>query len=216
MDTFSGLNYAVLFPSTASKLQQNTGQHYSAIRKPVLVTGATGFIGAHIVDNLLARGFKVRGTTRSLAKSQQMVDARPQHKGNLEFVQIEDFEKSADFTDAVRGTGAVIHTASVRTSTLPIRTIADHPAQPAFKLRCKGQREGAHPPSYPRRPRHSRGCGIQPRSHPRRHHLLIRLRPRREQKGASLLYIHRRGLEPHDLRRVHRQSGAGLPRLPRF
>ena len=82
-------------------------------RKPVLVTGATGFIGAHIVDNLLARGFRVRGTTRSLAKGKAMVDARPEHKGNLEFVQIRDFEKSADFTEAVGGAGAIIHTASV-------------------------------------------------------------------------------------------------------
>lgn len=79
----------------------------------MLVTGATGFIGAHIVDNLLARGFRVRGTTRSLAKGQAMVDARPEHKGNLDFVQIEDFEKSADFTEAINGTGAIIHTASV-------------------------------------------------------------------------------------------------------
>lgn len=83
-------------------------------RKPVLVTGATGFIGAHIVDNLLARGFRVRGTTRSLAKGQAMLDARPEHRGNLEFVRIEDFEKSADFTEAVAGAGAVIHAASVR------------------------------------------------------------------------------------------------------
>jgi nucleoside-diphosphate-sugar epimerase len=82
-------------------------------RKPILVTGATGFIGAHIVDNLLSRGLKVRGTTRSLAKGQAMVDARPQYKGQLEFIPISDFEKSADFTSAVEGVGAIIHTASV-------------------------------------------------------------------------------------------------------
>ncbi|PKS09829.1 hypothetical protein jhhlp_004452 [Lomentospora prolificans] len=80
--------------------------------KPILVTGATGFIGAHIVDNLLSRGLKVRGTTRSLSKGQAMLDARPQYKDHLEFVQIADFEKSADFTKAVEGVGAVIHTAS--------------------------------------------------------------------------------------------------------
>ena len=91
------------------------------VRKPVLVTGATGFIGAHIVDNLLARGFKVRGTTRSIAKGQSMIDARPEHKQSLEFVQTQDFEKSADFTEAVRGVGAIIHTASVRLPALPKR-----------------------------------------------------------------------------------------------
>ena len=83
------------------------------VRKPVLVTGATGFIGAHIVDNLLARGFKVRGTTRTIAKGQSMIDARPEHTQNLEFVQIQDFKQSADFTEAVQGVGAIVHTASV-------------------------------------------------------------------------------------------------------
>lgn len=34
----------------------------------VLVTGATGFIGSHVIDQLLARGIKVRGTVRSLEK----------------------------------------------------------------------------------------------------------------------------------------------------
>ena len=89
-------------------------------RKPVLVTGATGFIGAHIVDNLLSRGFTVRGTTRSLAKGQAMIDARPEHKDRLEFVQIQDFEQSADFTEAVGGVGAIIHTASVRVQLSPL------------------------------------------------------------------------------------------------
>ena len=42
-----------------------------------------------------------------------MVGARPQYKGQLEFVQIADFEGSTDFTSAVEGVDAIIHTASV-------------------------------------------------------------------------------------------------------
>jgi len=34
--------------------------------KPVCVTGASGFIAAHIVRELLERGYRVRGTVRSL------------------------------------------------------------------------------------------------------------------------------------------------------
>jgi len=83
----------------------------------VLVTGATGFIGAHIVDQLLAKGIKVRGTTRTLAKGQRMNDARPQHSSLLEFVQINDFTGHTDFTEAVQGVDAVIHAASVCTAT---------------------------------------------------------------------------------------------------
>ncbi|CEN62928.1 Putative 3-beta hydroxysteroid dehydrogenase/isomerase family protein (AFU_orthologue; AFUA_3G02250) [Aspergillus calidoustus] len=80
--------------------------------KTVLVTGATGFIGAHIVDALLARGLRVRGATRSPAKGAAMLTARPQQKDRLEFVQIDDFERPGGLEEAVRGVDGVIHTAS--------------------------------------------------------------------------------------------------------
>lgn len=81
--------------------------------KLILVTGATGFIGAHIVDALLSRGLQVRGATRSMAKGNAMIQARPQFTGQLEFVQIDDFEKPGGLVEAVQGVDGVIHTASV-------------------------------------------------------------------------------------------------------
>lgn len=79
----------------------------------ILVTGATGFIGAHIVDALLARGMRVRGATRSLEKGNAMITARPQYSGRLEFVQIDDFEKPGGLVEAVEGVDGIIHVASV-------------------------------------------------------------------------------------------------------
>ncbi len=79
----------------------------------VLVTGATGFIGAHVVDELLRRGLKVRGATRSATKGKAMIDARPKYASQLDFVQISDFEKTGVFEEAVKGIDAVIHVASV-------------------------------------------------------------------------------------------------------
>ncbi|PGH12455.1 hypothetical protein AJ79_04291 [Helicocarpus griseus UAMH5409] len=78
----------------------------------VLVTGATGFIGAHVVDSLLRRGLKVRGATRSLAKGEMMKAARPQYASQLDFVQIKDFSKLGVFDKAIDGIDAVIHVAS--------------------------------------------------------------------------------------------------------
>ncbi|KAL4894827.1 hypothetical protein BDV59DRAFT_200623 [Aspergillus ambiguus] len=77
-----------------------------------LVTGATGFIGAHIVDALLARGIRVRGATRSLEKGEEMIKARPQYAGNLEFVKIADFENPGGLTEAVKDVDGIIHAAS--------------------------------------------------------------------------------------------------------
>ncbi|KAH9893108.1 3-beta hydroxysteroid dehydrogenase/isomerase family protein [Xylariomycetidae sp. FL2044] len=78
----------------------------------VLVTGATGFIGAHVVDQLLSRGLKVRGATRSLAKGDLMKQARPQYATQLDFVLIGDFQSPSGLDDAVKGIDAVIHVAS--------------------------------------------------------------------------------------------------------
>ncbi|GAB7361626.1 hypothetical protein MBLNU230_g1677t1 [Neophaeotheca triangularis] len=87
-----------------------TGQ-LSDITK-VLVTGATGFIGAHIVDQLLEKGVNVRGTTRTWQKAEQMKAARPQYNDKLEFVQIKDFSGDVDFSEAVQDVDAIVHTAS--------------------------------------------------------------------------------------------------------
>lgn len=78
-----------------------------------LVTGATGFIGAHVVDALLNRGLKVRGATRSISKGEAMIQARPQHASRLDFVEIQDFESGGSFEEAIKNVDGVIHVASV-------------------------------------------------------------------------------------------------------
>ena len=84
-------------------------------RQYVLVTGATGFIGAHVVDQVLSRGIKVRGATRSLAKGKTMIEARPQYASSIDFVEIDGFEniEPGKIKHAVKGVDAVIHIASV-------------------------------------------------------------------------------------------------------
>ena len=41
----------------------------------VLVTGASGFIGLHCIDQLLSQGYEVRGTVRSLSRKDELETA---------------------------------------------------------------------------------------------------------------------------------------------
>jgi len=108
----------------------------------VLVTGATGFIGAHIVDALLARGIRVRGATRSLEKASMMIQARPQFSHLLEFVQVGDFETQTPegLEAAVQGVDGIIHTASVSSPSLRVIWLFLNKCI-AFHLRYDEQRE---------------------------------------------------------------------------
>ncbi|PIL25659.1 hypothetical protein GSI_11409 [Ganoderma sinense ZZ0214-1] len=75
----------------------------------VLVTGASGFIGSHVVVQLLDAGYRVKGTARG-AKLDLL---REHFKANPKFeaVQIDDIV-SGDFATALKDVNAVIHVAS--------------------------------------------------------------------------------------------------------
>jgi nucleoside-diphosphate-sugar epimerase len=71
----------------------------------VLVTGANGFIGSHIIDQLLQLDYRVRGTVRTEAKGkwvQDYFDEKYGH-GKLELVVVPDMSKKGAFDDAVKG-----------------------------------------------------------------------------------------------------------------
>jgi dihydroflavonol-4-reductase len=80
---------------------------------PVLVTGATGFIASSVIEQLLAAGYRVRGTTRSLAKGKDIESLRalPGAAHLLELFEA-DLGRPGSFDRAAHGCVTVMHTAS--------------------------------------------------------------------------------------------------------
>jgi nucleoside-diphosphate-sugar epimerase len=83
----------------------------------VLVTGATGYIGSHVVEELLAAGYKVRGTSRTKDKAAYLTDLMDKKfgKGNLEIFEVPDMVADDAYTQAVKGVSGIVHLASIVT-----------------------------------------------------------------------------------------------------
>jgi len=82
--------------------------------KPILVTGATGYIASGIIKLLLEKDFKVRGTVRSLAnkdKNAFLYNLVPEKSHNLELVEA-DLGNRASWETAIDGCEYVYHVAS--------------------------------------------------------------------------------------------------------
>src|SRR5271170_3271380 len=71
----------------------------------VLVTGPSGFIGAHVFTQLLHKGYTVRGTVRSQAKADYFIERFPvaaiSHQ--ISFVVVKDIAQPGAFEQAVKG-----------------------------------------------------------------------------------------------------------------
>ena len=82
----------------------------------VLVTGANGFIGTHVVEQLLGRGYKVRGTVRDATKSAWLTGELFRNEaanGFLEVIEVKDMAAEDAFKAAVRDVSAIVHVATI-------------------------------------------------------------------------------------------------------
>jgi dihydroflavonol-4-reductase len=82
--------------------------------KKVLVTGISGFVGQHCATELLKKGYSVRGSVRSLSRTDEVtigIKNEIDPKGNLEFCEL-DLMKDAGWDKAMEGCDYVLHIAS--------------------------------------------------------------------------------------------------------
>jgi len=84
----------------------------------VLLTGSSGYIGKHITLQLLNKGYEVRASIRSLAKSDEVRSAVLPHlidssnlDSRLTFVEL-DLERDSGWDSALNGVDVLMHTAS--------------------------------------------------------------------------------------------------------
>jgi dihydroflavonol-4-reductase len=84
------------------------------MHKKVLLTGISGYIGNHCAVELLKNGYSVRGSVRSLSKSEKVIEAIKKEvdpKDNLEFCEL-DLLSDDGWDNAVKGCEFVMHVAS--------------------------------------------------------------------------------------------------------
>ncbi|GAA5855692.1 hypothetical protein JCM3766R1_003193, partial [Sporobolomyces carnicolor] len=79
----------------------------------VLVTGANGFIASHLVEQLLALGYKVRGTTRSAHKLENLANKwNKKYPHSFEIAEVKDITVDGAYDQAIKDVAGVAHVAS--------------------------------------------------------------------------------------------------------
>ncbi len=118
------------------------------MQKTVLLTGVTGFIAGHIAVELLRRGYRVRGSLRSLVRVgplTQLFTALGFSEDSFEFVEL-DLERDAGWAEAMDGCCAIQHVASPFPIDDPSDKMAMVPAARGGTLRILSQARRAGVP----------------------------------------------------------------------
>lgn len=78
----------------------------------VIVSGANGYIGSHIVDQLLELGYNVRGTVRAEKPWLNEMFEEKYGKGRFETAVVPTMNVPEAFDEAVKGAAGFIHVVS--------------------------------------------------------------------------------------------------------
>ncbi|RFU79411.1 nad dependent epimerase dehydratase [Trichoderma arundinaceum] len=77
----------------------------------VFITGASGYIGTHLIGDVLKAGHRVRVAVRSQEKSQLIKELYPSASDKIEYVIIPDMSRPSAYQDALKGVSYIFHLA---------------------------------------------------------------------------------------------------------
>jgi nucleoside-diphosphate-sugar epimerase len=81
--------------------------------KTLLVTGISGYIASSLGELILSKGYNLRGTSRSLASTEPLVNgAYAPFASRIEILEVPDITVPGAFDKAVKGVHGIFHTAS--------------------------------------------------------------------------------------------------------
>jgi uncharacterized protein YbjT (DUF2867 family) len=86
----------------------------------ILVTGASGFIGGHVLNAFLEAGYKVRAAVRSEEIAKNVRKSHSKYADQLSFAVVPDIVTKDSFNEAVKGVNGVC---ICKISTFPDRII---------------------------------------------------------------------------------------------
>lgn len=91
------------------------------MKSKVLVTGASGFVAQHVILQLLARGYQVRGTVRSMKRADEVRGVLARYDARAKDIEIveADLMSDAGWEAATSGCEFVQHVASPLPAVLP-------------------------------------------------------------------------------------------------
>ena len=80
----------------------------------VLVTGASGFIGLHCIQQLLDQGYQVNGTLRSMNRKDEVLESLESHNTSVEHLSLFEADLLSDdgWDAAIEGCDYLLHVAS--------------------------------------------------------------------------------------------------------
>lgn len=81
----------------------------SGVGKSILVTGASGFIGAEVLNSLLSRGYNVKATVRNDSSADKIKKSHSKYVDQLSFSIVKDVQTPGGHDEAVKGVDGVSH-----------------------------------------------------------------------------------------------------------